>query len=152
MEDRFSPGAFAGLIGDVILEIYFTILKFLKVINLTYCEYGKILIMGQPNKGTLAFVVGMAFEFLIGGFLGVILSYMIKYTTKKLYLFKAIFIAIGSWLFFLSPGTFYRLPLFDRISPQNSVLMLIGSLLWGIVSAISLKILTKDFTAFYKEF
>ncbi len=151
MEDRFSPGIFAGVIGDLVLQLYFIILRSLRLVDRTYVDYGKVLLMTQPFDGALAFIVGIAFEFIIGGLLGVILSYMIKYTTSRFYLMKAISLATASWLFFLVPGTLYKLPLFSIVPPDISLLMLIGSMLWGAVTAVALKILTKGFTVFYKQ-
>ncbi len=151
MEDRFSPGLFAGLIGDVLLQVYFLILRSSRLIDRTYVDYGKVLIMTKPFDGALAFIVGMIFEFIIGGLLGVIFSYLIKYTTSRFYLMKAISLAIGSWLFFLVPGTLYNLPLFSIDPPDICLLMLVGSMVWGAVTAVALKVLTKGFTVFYKE-
>jgi CHASE2 domain-containing sensor protein len=94
----------------------------------------------------------MTFELIIGGLLGVILSYVIKYTSSRFYILKAVTIAITAWLFFLSPGTFFNLPLFKNVPPSASIIMLVGSVIWGFVAAITLKKLTKDFqVVFYGE-
>ncbi len=151
MEDRFTPGLFAGLIGDLVLQSYFLILSFSAIIDRTYTDYGKILTMSKPYQGVLAFIIGVTFEILIGGLLGIVFSYLIKYTTSKFYLLKAICLGTTAWLFFLVPGTLYRLPLFGHIPPKESFLMLIGSIIWSICAAIALKYLTKGFKVFYRE-
>jgi len=151
MEDRFTPGMFAGLIGDVVLQIYFIILQIFGITVLTYVDYGKILIMGKPFRGALAYILGTICEFTLGGILGIFFSYIVKYTTSYFYLVKAVFLSFGAWLIFLVPGTLFRLPMFSVVLPTSALLMLAGSLLWGITTGISLKVLTKNFEAFYKE-
>ncbi len=149
MKDRFTPGLMAGIVGDIALQIYFLIVKYLGLTDRTYLEYGKVLIMLKQYRGVLAFIIGMTFEFLIGGLLGVILAYLIKYTSSRFYILKAISIGIGSWLFFMAPGTFFDLPLFSHVPPLPAFLMLVGSLLWGVVTAVTLKRLTNDFRSYF---
>ncbi|MEL7563829.1 MAG: hypothetical protein AAGU27_02965 [Dehalobacterium sp.] len=151
MQDRLTPGLLAGFIGDIVQQIYFHIAKYLGITDRTYLEYGKVLIMFEQYKGVLPFIVAMTFELIIGGLLGIILSYVIKYTSSRFYILKAVTIAITAWLFFLSPGTFFNLPLFKNVPPSASIIMLVGSIIWGLVTAIALKKLTKDFRSYFTE-
>lgn len=151
MEDRFTPGLFAGVIGDAFLQIYFSLLSVFKIISRTYADYGEILIMAKAHEGPLAYVIGVTLEFIIGGLLGIVFAYLLKYTTTKFYMLKAVCLAMASWLFFLVPGTLYKLALFEKVPPQDSFLMLIGSILWSIITAIAFKYLTDGFKVFYTE-
>ncbi len=149
MKDRFTPGLFAGFAGDIVMQIYFQTLKYLGVTDKTYLEYGQILIMYKPYKGVLAFIVGLTFEFIIGGLLGIILSYLVQYTSSRFYILKSVTISVASWLILLAPGTLFKMPLFTVVPPLQSLLMLGGSIIWGVVAAVSLKKLTKDFRLYF---
>jgi len=51
---------------------------------------------------------------------------------------------LAIWFFSLAIGTLFKLPLFTEIPPGPALTMFVGALLWGAVTAFSLKLLETD--------
>ncbi|MHB9093804.1 MAG: hypothetical protein ACYC21_03960 [Eubacteriales bacterium] len=151
MKDRLTPGALAGIIGASIQTIYALTVKSLRITDRVFTDFGKVLMMTNPYKGTLAFIVGFAAHLFLGALAGVALSYIIKYTSSRFYLLKGLGAGLVIWTFGLGIATLYKLPLFGTIKPVPSIVILIGSLIYGLITAIALKMITNNFRSYFAE-
>ncbi len=148
--DLLTPGAISGIIGALLQDSFGSILKSLHVTDRIFVDFAKILVLSHTTHGLLSFIIGWVAHLTIGAVFGVIYSYMIKFSTKNYFLFKGLGLGILSWGFLLSMGTFYKMPLFATIEPVPGIIMLIGSSIWGIITAITLKWFTKNFQYYIK--
>lgn len=151
MKDRLTPGFIAGVLGSILQRVYFWVVAFFGISDKSYTDYGKIIIMYKPFKGVLAFVIGFIFVLIIGGLLGIVVSYVIKNTSSRFYILKAVLVGISAWLILLTPGTFFRMPMFTVVPPLDSLFMLIGSIIWGLSAAWFLKKLTTNFRSYFTD-
>lgn len=151
MEDRLTPGAIAGITGGIIQIAYGSTLKALKITPTIFTDFAQILILGKPFKGPMAFIVGVVCHLLLAAIFGVVLSYVIKYTTKRFYLLKGLGIGLTTWTFANGTGTFFKMPVFSNLPPWPAIVILGGSTIYGLTTAITLKLVTDNFSSFFSD-
>jgi len=151
MEDRLTPGAVAGITGGIIQVAYGSTLKALKITPIIFTDFAKILILGKPFTGPIAFIVGAVCHLLFAAIFGVVLSYVIKYTTKRFYLLKGLGIGLAAWTFANGSGTFFKMPVFSVVPPLQGLIILVGAAIFGLTSALTLKLVTDNFSRFSSD-
>ncbi len=151
MEDRLTPGALAGLIGAFIQIILGLLIKGFRISPYVFTDYGEVLILGKQYIGSLAFFIGAVCHLLLGSVFGILFSFVIKYTTKRFYLFKGLGIGLTVWTIASGSGTYFKMPVFKELHPLQATVILIGSAIYGLTMAYSLKLLTDNFSWFFTE-
>ena len=148
MEDRLTPGVVAGITGGIIQIIYGSTLKALKITPYNFTDFARILILGKPFKGPMAFIVGVVCHLLLASIFGIVLSYVTKYTTKRFYLLKGWGVGLSAWTFAGGSGTFFKMPIFNNLPPWPAIVILVGSSIYGLTTALTLKLVTDNFSRF----
>lgn len=149
MEDRLTPGAVAGLTGGLIQIIYGSVIKGFNISPYVFTDFGRILILGKHYEGVLAFIVGVVCHLILAIMFGVILSYVIKYTTKRFYMLKGLGVGLVAFTFAGGSGTFFKMPVFSSLPPISAIVILIGSAIFGLTAALTLKLVTDNFSRFF---
>ena len=147
--DFLTPGIVAGIIGAMISGVYEIIIKGLRIASNLFLEFSQVIILFHTKNSIPHSIIGWGIHLIIGSICGVIISYIIKFTSNKYYLFKGTWIGLCAWGFLLSVGTLYKMPNFTKIQPIPALAMVIGSAFWGLSTAYALKIITKNFKYYF---
>jgi hypothetical protein len=149
MKDRLVAGSLDGVIGAFIQELYAIILKTLEFSDRTFGDLAFILVSQKYQEEVL--LVKIIANAAIGLFFGAVFAYILMLTTSRYYLLKGIFYGVVLWLILSGFGVVFDLPKFKDTPPDIALVTLIGSIIYGVVTAYTLKLLdtkTKiDFTA-----
>ncbi len=139
MKDRLVAGSVAGACGALVQELYAIILKTLGFSDRTYGDMALILVSQNMNEGVL--LIEIIANAAVGLFFGAVLAYILMLTTSRYYLLKGIFYGIVLWLILSGFGSIFDLPKFKGTPPDIALITLIGSIIYGIVTAYTLKLL-----------
>ena len=151
MEDRLTPGAVAGLTGGLIQIIFGSVIKGFHISPYVFTDFARILILGKPYQGVLAFIVGVVCHLIMATMFGIILSYVIKYTTKRFYMLKGLCVGLVAFTFAGGSGTFYKMPVFTALPPLSAIVIIVGSSIYGLTTALTLKLVTDNFSRFFTD-
>ncbi len=146
MKDKIAAGAFAGIIGALVVTIYdlLFITLFLHQ-KQGFIYFNKRLIMYDEFYGPIAYIVGLVCHTSLGAMYGIILSYLISKSSESYYLFKGWGIGMGVWIYNIAFTTFFRMPGFVHIKPLPALTHIIGTSIFGITTVYALKLLTHNF-------
>ena len=144
MRDMYVAGVLAGAVGAVVQGIYSLLTKALHLTDRTFIEFGKVFLMARNFKGTMANIVGILVLFGISSIFGVLFAMIIRLFSNQFYYIKGITFGIAIWLFLGVSGTIFKLELFHGIPPAQSLIVFAGSLVYGLVLSVVLKILMPD--------
>jgi uncharacterized membrane protein YagU involved in acid resistance len=92
----------------------------------------------------MGFIAGIISHLVFGMLMGAIFVYLIKKTSSTHLYLKGIGMGITIWFFSFSIATLYNIPLFKDIPPTPALTTFAGSVIWGFVTAFSLKVLEKS--------
>lgn len=145
MIPRITPGIPAGVIGSIVLGFYGITMKALGLTELIYLDFAKVIIMSKPYSGIAAAIVGWAAHLMTGALLGMLLCFFISVTSSRFWIIKGWGAGVFTWLFLLSLGTFFKMPIFVTVHPKSALALLIGGSFWGLTAVYVLKIITDDF-------
>lgn len=151
MKDRLTAGAMAGVIGALTQIIYGLTVKSIGLSNYVFTDFGKVLIMTKPKDGIVAFFIGATTHIILGALMGVVLSYVIKYTSSRFYILKGIGVGLSIWVFSFATGSYFRMPVFSNASIRVALTVLIGSTIYGLVTTYALKKITNNFRKYFGE-
>lgn len=141
MKDRFIAGAGAGFIGAIIQQIYGFIVKSLGFTDYAFHDFGQAFIVSSPSSGFLSDLVGILSQLSNGLIVGIVFAYIISLTSSKYYIIKGLIYGTVLWHLFLGIGTMYKVPALGAVKAGSSLVILIGSMIYGIVTAYFLKII-----------
>jgi hypothetical protein len=146
MDDRFTEGFIAGGVAGIVqILIDLFIIDVFHFGKFHLFDYAAVLIYGKhPSfwfETILAQITYLAFTCIIG----IIFAYLILFIGSKYYLLKGWFFAIATWFFVFAIGTMYRIPILEKNTWQDATNNFFNTSIFGIVMAIALKYLTKDF-------
>lgn len=139
-KDEFIKGAFAGALGS--LAFYFFVQIFFW---LGFIEYGQTMLAGDVAFKFENIFIMKVFAFFyhitFGALWGIVLSFLYSHLlTSRYLLLKGMF--YGFALFILSLGLFdsaFKYPKDFYNQPFNIFIFLLGFLVYGLVTSISLK-------------
>lgn len=151
MKDRLTPGAIAGIIGAIIQIIYGRTVVWSGLSSYAFTDFGEILILGTDRKGLLPFFIGSITHIVLGAMMGIVLSYVIKYTSSRFYLFKGIGVGLAIYVFAFASGVYFKMPIISKAPISFALTVLIGSALYGLVTAYALKKITNNFRQYFAE-
>jgi uncharacterized membrane protein YagU involved in acid resistance len=140
MQDRMVAGGTAGAIGASVQFVFSLGVKALGLAQTIYVDFARSLIMFKDYKGPLAFVMGFVTHVSIGLVFGMVFAYFLSKFTSKYYLLKGLFFGIALWVFLMAFGTASRLPAFTAVPPDSALETLVGSLIYGLVTAYVLSL------------
>lgn len=138
--DRFSCGFLAGIIGAVVMDVWsFISHSFLSYAELQFLDWASVLLFGRLPANMVETVISLLAHIAWTGVIGIILAYLMPLITARQYLYK------GALLGFVFGFMFLAIPIVFNVNSLNShatgtvVTVIIGSLLWGIVTASLLR-------------
>ncbi len=141
MKDRLVAGGLAGIIGAIVQNIYGFAVKGLRLTDRTFADFAEVIVTFKSFEGIIAFIVGLIAHLIVGLIFGIIFAYVIAATSSRYYLIKGVAYGAVLWFLLLGFGTIFKLPLFKEIPPNAALFTLVGAVLYGLVTAYSLRLL-----------
>ncbi|MTI85893.1 MAG: hypothetical protein FH756_18855 [Firmicutes bacterium] len=140
--DRFFRGFVAGVVGGVIMNIWSVVsVNLLHLSKFHYLDWAAVMTFGYPSGNILESLMSLATHLVWTGFLGIVAAYFLSLTTSKQYLLKGIL--IGFTLFFIINAlpVLFHTPYLHNTTFGTSVSNAIGSIVWGLGVAWTLRYL-----------
>lgn len=141
MKDRLVAGALAGAVAALVQDAYGLTVKALGITDRIFTDFAAVMIMFKPEKGALGFLVGLIAHVIVGIIFGIVFAYIILKTSSNYFLLKGLCYGLILWFLLLGLGTMWRLPLFTVVPPKPALVIFVGALLYGLVTAYILKLL-----------
>ncbi len=142
-KDRLVAGGLAGAIGAFVQSVYGTITKAIGITDRTFYDFAAIIVAFKEYPGVLGFIVGIIAHLIVGVMLGIIFAYIIMLTSNRYLYIKGLVYGAVTWFLLLGFGTIYKMPMFKDIPPTAALSTFVGSLIYGTVTAYTLKLLEK---------
>jgi hypothetical protein len=138
MDKKGDPLVFGGLAG-VLVAIpqagFGIIAKTLHLTDRTYVDFGRSVVMHNPQSGALAWIVGILAHLVIGSIFGVLFTLLIRrYSTKYIYI-KGLGTGFVGWYVLAFAGTIFHVPKFVNIPPAAAAETFVGAGFYGLVLA-----------------
>ncbi len=143
MKDRLVAGGLAGIIAGLIQYVYGLLTEAIGFTDRSFGQFSEIVLSSRVYTGVLGFIIGLVSHIAVAIMFGVIFAYIIAKTSSRYYLLKGAGYGLVLWFLLSGFGTVARLPLFEDIPPLDASDILIGSILYGLVLAYTLKLLEK---------
>ena len=141
MKDRLVAGGLAGAIAGLLQYGYGVAALKLGLTDRIFGQFSDIVFGGRVYSGVLGTVISILTHLAVTITLGVIFAYVIQKTSSRYYLLKSAGYGLLLWFFLSGFGTILRLPLFEHIPEQPALVVLGGSLLFGLVLGYTLKLI-----------
>lgn len=134
-------GAIAGCLGAAAQNIYGQTAKALGITDRAFLDFARIVLFHNSYGGVFGFIAGVIAHLTFGMLLGTLFAYVIYKSSNTHLYFKGSAMGAAIWFFSLGVGTLYDLPMFKGIPPIPALSIFVGAIIWGLVTAFSLKIL-----------
>ncbi len=141
--DRLIAGAIAGVSGSVVQNIYGQVVKGLGITDRAFLDFAEVALLSRTYSGFFGIVAGIISHLVFGMLVGVLFVYLLQKTSSNYLYLKGLGFGIGIWFFSLAIGTMFNFPMFTETPPVPALVMFVGALLWGFVTAFSTKIIEK---------
>ncbi len=139
--DRSTAGAIAGLIGALTQQIFSKVFEYLSITQKDFGDFSGVMVMSHSFQGVLAHVVQWLGHMAVGMLLGIIFSWLFMFTSSKYWWFKGVVFGFIFWFLLTSIGTLFKMPVWRVITPRSAITLLIGSLIYSVITAYVLKLL-----------
>lgn len=146
MRDRAILGGISGIVGSVFCALYEVIAESLKITDRSFLDYTATLVANKVYPGTLGFIVAFFSQTAVGILFGVVFVYLTKIISSRYYLLKGLGYGFTLWFLLSGFGITFKLPTIMDIPPTVSLFDLTNSLLYGLITAYFIKILSHKFT------
>ncbi|MCW3489896.1 hypothetical protein [Dethiobacter alkaliphilus] len=140
MKDRLVAGGVGGAIAGIIQYGYGLLAKSLGLTDRIFGQFSEVVLSSRVYTGTLGIIVGILSHLAVTVMFGVAFAYIIEKTSSRYLLIKATGYALVLWFLLSGFGTIFSLPLFEDIPPQPALVTLIGSFVYSIILAVTLKL------------
>ncbi len=141
MEDRLVTGGIAGLVGAAVQNTYSFVVKGLNLAEYTYSDFATTVLTNSVYSDPAGLLAGFISYLAVGVILGVLFAYLIASTSSDYLYIKGLLYGLVMWFILTGFGTIFSLETFIGIPPISALLILVGGLLFGVVTAHIIKIL-----------
>jgi hypothetical protein len=143
--DRLVAGGFAGFVASVTCDIVGIFYKFVGWTDRTFNDYSTIVLTYQvySTKGFLGLIISTISHAAICMILGVVFTYLIKFTSSNYLYIKGLGYSLVIWLLLNTFGTLLNLPLFRKMPLNVAYATLSTALIYGLMVSLTLKVINK---------
>lgn len=139
LKDRFVNGLITGTVAGIAMDILNFIMYYSNFSTMRYLDWAGIMIFGRKpvflSEELFAQLVQLAFS----AFIGILFAYLYFGVTSRYYLLKGLFFGVIFWFFMYAAGTALRLPHLTVIPFKTSLTNFLGSIVFGLVAAETLR-------------
>jgi hypothetical protein len=143
MKDKMITGAFAGIIGAVLQDIYGYLSKVIGLTDRGYIDFARAVTFYTIKEGPLETIMALIAHIIWDLLLGILFAYIIDRTSKSYYYLKAFIYGLALWFIIQVLGTLFRLPLFFNIPALAALLTLIGAVIYSFGIAYTFSFLER---------
>lgn len=108
---------------------------FLDFGSFRYLDWAAMLLYGEPPENIYETIMSFTMQVLWAGFLGVIFAFLIPKLTSRAYLLKGMFYGLIVFFIIYAIPVLYQVPHLYRTGPNTQFSHLIGSILYGAITA-----------------
>ena len=139
MEDRFTRGFFAGVVGALAMSVVsYTSFYVFHFTEMRLLDYAAAALFGHKVFTLWQEIFAQLAQFVFSGIMGILFAYLLTKITSRNYLFKGWIFGISVWFFLFAMGTLYRLPHLFKVAPETAFTNLVASSVYGLVLAQTL--------------
>jgi len=138
LDDRFTRGFIAGLIGCIPSIIFNQVMYLLKISKLRYLDFASVFVYGQKSAGTLEELFAALITIFFTSTLGIIFIFLIAAISTQNIVFKGLLFSAGSWFLIYSVVILFKIPEINNVDLLTAISNLIGATIWGISLVYSL--------------
>ncbi len=109
-----------------------------------FADFVGIMLFGSKPNGLGEIIIATAGHFMLGGFLGIIFSYLLLLISEKYLIIKGITYGIIAFLFLFSLGVIFKITDLEFNPLRTIITKSIGSAFYGFVLAYTLKLFNKE--------
>lgn len=141
MNDRFILGGIAGGTSAIIQYLFGMTAKALGLTDRTFGDFAEAMVAHKECEGLFDVIMGFVSHTIVGLLFGIIFAYLLQQISSKGYLIKSIFYGAIIWFILESFGSIFKIPNFTEVPPAAQFFTLLGSIIYGILTAYILKYL-----------
>lgn len=135
MEDRFTNGFIAGLIGGVIMSILDVISYFLGIVEVLYSDWGSVLVLGYRHATVAEVLIGQASQLFFAAINGILFAYLIAIISNRYYYFKGCVFGLTVWFGSYVITLLYKVSPLIPIKPDTVISNIVTASVYGLVLA-----------------
>ncbi len=143
-KDRLVAGGIAGFIGSLVQNVYGQATKALGITDRAFIDFAETVLVREVYGGVIGLIIGSLAHAAVGILMGVFFSFVIKYTSSRYYLLKGAGFGFVLWFILSGFGTVFDLKNFAHIPASTALSTLGGSLIFGLVTSITLRYLDRN--------
>jgi len=144
LKDRFFRGAIAGVIAGIPMNIWSYFAYYINFTQMRYVDWAAVLVYGDRPTVFLHLLFAQLVQFLWVGFLGATFAYLIPIITSRGVLIKGAFYGVFVGFVVYSITTILKVQYLAQTSFETSISNYLGGLIWGIVMAEVLLIMSRS--------
>lgn len=141
--DRSVAGALAGAIGAIAQQVFSLLVKHAGVSNKDFGNFSGIMVMSKIFPGILSHIVQFLGHLAVGMLFGIIFAQIFKYTSSTYWWLKGMIYGFLLWILLTGVGTLFKMPVWRVINPSTAITLLLGSIIYSLVTAYTLRKLDK---------
>lgn len=143
MEDKFTRGFAAGIIGGILTNAYSFFAGAIGITNFRTVDLiGALLYAYAPPFGYGEIILALVGHILISGILGIGFAYFIPIVTSRNFFFKGWLFSVTIWFIVYAGTTLFHLPGTVPTSLNTTITDFVSATLFGLVLAFALRKLT----------
>ncbi len=143
LNDRFTRGFLAGVLGGIVMSIFDFISFALGIVELLYLDWAAVLIYGYRANTILETVVAQAGQLFFSGIMGIIFAYLITVVGSANYLFKGCIYGLAIFFGSYAVTLLFKVTQLIPIRVDTVLSNIVTALIYGLVLAQSLHWLEK---------
>lgn len=144
MNDRFTRGFLAGLVGGAVMNLlnllFVYIFHFGKCL---YLDWAAVMLYGNKATDFAEVFIALIAQVVFTGFLSILFAFLIPLIDSRNYWFKGWLFGILCWFFIYAAFILFKVPEFGHRSVETVISFFITASAYGIIQAEMLKRWTK---------
>ena len=144
--DRTFRGIIAGIAGGISMQVWDLFsYYFLKFGTFRYLDWAAMMLYGEPPENFYETIVSLATQIIWAGFLGTFFAFVIPKISTRGYLLKGAFYGFITFFIIYAIPVLFQVPHLKITGPNTQFTHLIGSLIYGTITALTLHWLDNTF-------
>lgn len=143
IEDRFTRGFVAGIIGGIAMNVVSFISIMLNIVKITYADWGGKMIFGQKPRHAMESLVGLLGQTFFCGILGILFAYLILVVSAKNMVFKGWVFGLTCWFLLYSLAVLANLTDISILYLDTALSDIVTTSVYGISLGLVFKWLTR---------
>jgi hypothetical protein len=147
VEDRFTQGFIAGLVGWLPQELFtWAMFYWFHIVKFRYHDFAAMIVFNYKPKAMWETIFAELIVLFFVGFLGAVFSMLIKAIFSSNLLFKGWSYSVICWFLIYCAVTLFTVKgIYGTMDSKTALINLIAASIWGIVMAWTLLFLNRKY-------